>query len=202
MSRNDHDKNSDSILGKLRSNFLGTEYTIYDNGKNPEYDDSYYDEKNGGDGIRCELGAILYAQSSSLGAKGPRKMKVCISGVDDSGEALKVFQPATDTDDRMVTYFKDESKDHDKLVCLENKPPSWNNEVGAYVLNFNGRVTMASVKNFQLCKQTGDDEQQDQVMQFGRTGKDEFSLDVRWPMSLYQAFAVALSSFDSKLGMD
>ena len=36
------------------------------------------------------------------------------------------------------------------LVYLINKPPRWNEQVGAYVLNFNGRVTMASVKNFQL----------------------------------------------------
>lgn len=36
------------------------------------------------------------------------------------------------------------------LVYLINKPPRWNEQVGAYVLNFSGRVTMASVKNFQL----------------------------------------------------
>lgn len=37
-----------------------------------------------------------------------------------------------------------------KLNHFINKPPRWNDSVGAYVLNFNGRVTMASVKNFQL----------------------------------------------------
>ena len=195
MSRNDHDKNSDNIIGKVRSNFLGTEYMIYDHGKNPDYDD--YDGKNGED-IRCELGAILYAASTSLGAKGPRKMKVCINNVDDGGNPLKVWQPNKD-DERMATCFRKETSDIDKLVCLENKPPSWNDEVGAYVLNFNGRVTMASVKNFQLCEQN---DEQDQIMQFGRIGKDEFSLDVQWPMSLFQAFAVALSSFDAKLGCD
>merc|ERR1712127_455387 len=111
---------------------------------------------------------------------------------------LKVWQPTRD-DERMLTCYKKETFYVDKLARLENKPPSWNDEVGAYVLNFNGRVTQASVKNFQLCDQ---DDEQGQIMQFGRTGKDEFSLDVQWPMSLYQAFAVALSSFDSKLGCD
>jgi len=195
MNRNDHDKKSDSILGKLRSNFLGTEYTIYDHGKNPDYEDN--DDKND-EAIRCELGAILYAATTSLGAKGPRKMKVCINKVDDDGNPLKVWRPNGD-DERMLTCFKKETFYVDKLVCLENKPPSWNDEVGAYVLNFNGRVTQASVKNFQLYEQK---DEQNQFMQFGRTGKDEFSLDVQWPMSLYQAFAVALSSFDSKLGCD
>ena len=35
-------------------------------------------------------------------------------------------------------------------VVLRNKPPRWNQAVGAYCLNFGGRVTQASVKNFQL----------------------------------------------------
>jgi tubby-related protein 1 len=58
---------------------------------------------------------------------------------------------------------------------------------------------MASVKNFQLCTRDDDGKQ---IMQFGRVGDDEFNLDVQWPMSLLQAFSIALSSFDSKLGCD
>ena len=37
-----------------------------------------------------------------------------------------------------------------EMVCLINKPPTWNIALEAYVLNFSGRVTMPSVKNFQL----------------------------------------------------
>jgi len=33
---------------------------------------------------------------------------------------------------------------------LRNKPPKWNDTLNAYCLNFGGRVTQASVKNFQL----------------------------------------------------
>ena len=36
------------------------------------------------------------------------------------------------------------------LVLMQNKAPSWNDQSGAYVLNFHGRVTRASVKNFQI----------------------------------------------------
>lgn len=36
------------------------------------------------------------------------------------------------------------------LVELRNKAPSWNEETQSYVLNFHGRVTQASVKNFQI----------------------------------------------------
>ena len=40
------------------------------------------------------------------------------------------------------------------------------------------------------------------VVQFGRVGKDEFTMDLQWPISPYQAFAVTLSSFDSKIACD
>jgi tubby-related protein 1 len=36
------------------------------------------------------------------------------------------------------------------LVELRNKVPAWNQESQSYVLNFRGRVTKASVKNFQI----------------------------------------------------
>lgn len=72
-------------------------------------------------------------------------------------------------------------------------------QVGAYVLNFNGRVTMASVKNFQL---VDPEEQNSVVLQFGRVAKDEFTMDMQWPITPFQAFAVTLSSFDSKIACD
>lgn len=36
------------------------------------------------------------------------------------------------------------------LLVLQNKVPAWNAETQSYVLNFHGRVTQASVKNFQI----------------------------------------------------
>jgi len=67
------------------------------------------------------------------------------------------------------------------------------------VLNFNGRVTMASVKNFQLVTPHDHDSV---VLQFGKVGKDDFTMDFQWPLSPMQAFAVTMSSFDSKLACE
>ena len=39
-------------------------------------------------------------------------------------------------------------------------------------------------------------------MQFGRTDDHEFTMDFRYPLSAVQAFAIALSSFDSKLAVE
>jgi len=41
-------------------------------------------------------------------------------------------------------------KQMDNLIELHNKTPVWNDDTQSYVLNFHGRVTQASVKNFQV----------------------------------------------------
>ena len=198
MGRNDFDNRlSPNVIGKLRSNFLGIEYTIYDGGRNPHYENSCDDDADSN--ARCELGAVFYAASTTLGTKGPRKMKACIGKVDEDNNATKVWQPMSEDDDRMVTCFKDNASSQDNLMSFVNKNPGWNEEIKAYALNFNGRVTMASVKNFQLVDESDPEKI---YLQFGRTGKDEFILDLQWPLSPLQAFAFALSSFDSKLGCD
>lgn len=51
------------------------------------------------------------------------------------------------------------------MTVLRNKAPRWNDALGAYCLNFGGRVTHASVKNFQL---VGDDDPEHIVLQFGK----------------------------------
>lgn len=72
-------------------------------------------------------------------------------------------------------------------------------DVQAFVLNFNGRVDKASVKNFQLI----DDKDENKVyLQFGRVGDQLFNLDFQWPFSPVQAFAIALTSFDNKFACE
>lgn len=46
------------------------------------------------------------------------------------------------------------SKNMDNLIELHNKTPVWNDDTQSYVLNFHGRVTQASVKNFQVVHDT------------------------------------------------
>ncbi len=72
------------------------------------------------------------------------------------------------------------------------------------MLNFHGRVTIASVKNMQLIRfgsaandQHGVDPA-NVLLQFGKVGGDDFHFDVRWPLSPLQAFAICLSSVASK----
>ena len=72
--------------------------------------------------------------------------------------------------------------DTDDIMFFFNKPPKWNEQVQAFVLNFNGRVDKASVKNFQLIDEYDDNKI---YMQFGRVGKEQFNMDCAFPFSLF-----------------
>ena len=198
VERNDYDKQSGNIVGKLRANFLGTEFQIYDSGKNPKRFDPFFDEVNK-DITRSELGAVLYT-SNLLGNRRPRKMQVCINRINQDGQVAKRWRPVH-KDEEMIERFKHRSTTAtQQLLIYENRQPKWNEDIGSFVLNFNKRVNLASVKNFQLVDPDSTDG--DMTLQFGKKSEDEFIMDVQWPMSLFQAFAISLSSFDSKLACD
>ena len=50
--------------------------------------------------------------------------------------------------DGLIERFK--SKNMEGIIALQNKTPVWSDDTQSYVLNFHGRVTQASVKNFQI----------------------------------------------------
>ena len=62
------------------------------------------------------------------------------------------------------------------MVCGRvRQAPRWNESLGAYCLNFNGRVTLPSVKNFQLQIEGAPDPNQ-VSLQFGKTGDNTFTV--------------------------
>ena len=85
------------------------------------------------------------------------------------------------------------------LLALQNRPPWWNAELGSFVLNFGGRVSVASVKNFQLCIRSDPDATI--MLQFGRIhgGRHSFTMDYSHPLTTVQAFSIAVSSLQSKI---
>nr|XP_055044220.1 tubby-related protein 1 isoform X2 [Misgurnus anguillicaudatus] len=184
----DLSRGGDNFIGKLRSNLMGTKFTVFDNGLNPER--ALRDMSN----ARQELAAIIY-ETNVLGFKGPRKMTVIIPGMDEDNERVPI-RPQTENDNLLACYH---NRQMDNLIELHNKTPVWNDDTASYVLNFSGRVTQASVKNFQIVH-TKDSSYI--VMQFGRVADDVFTLDYKYPMCAIQAFAIALSSFDSKLACE
>ena len=74
-------RDSDSFFGKVRSNFVGTEFLMYDDGVNPKKQGNRKGSASSLEDIRRELGCVMY-QSNLLGTKGPRQMTVVLPSID------------------------------------------------------------------------------------------------------------------------
>ncbi|KYO22070.1 tubby protein homolog isoform X3 [Alligator mississippiensis] len=186
----DLSRGGESFIGKLRSNLMGTKFTVYDSGVNPMKTTSSLEASN----LRQELAAICY-ETNVLGFKGPRKMSVIIPGMNMDHERVSI-RPRNEHETLLARW---QNKNTESVIELHNKTPVWNDDTQSYVLNFHGRVTQASVKNFQIIH---DNDPDYIVMQFGRVAEDVFTMDYNYPMCALQAFAIALSSFDSKLACE
>uniref|UniRef100_H2ZV03 Tubby-like protein n=1 Tax=Latimeria chalumnae TaxID=7897 RepID=H2ZV03_LATCH len=186
----DLSRDGDSYIGKVRSNVLGTKFTVFDNGMNPEKKPFVPETAN----IRQELAAICY-ETNVLGFRGPRKMTVIIPSMNLDDERVCI-RPRNEHETLLIRY---QNKNMESIIELQNKPPSWNQDTQSYVLNFHGRVTQASVKNFQIIHPN---DPEYIVMQFGRVADDVFTMDYKYPLCTLQAFAITLSSFDSKLACE
>ncbi|XP_059622502.1 protein king tubby 1 [Phlebotomus argentipes] len=180
----DLSRQADGFVGKLRSNIFGTTFFVYDNGN-----------KMNTDAPRQDLAVVIY-DTNILGFKGPRNMTVLLPGMTEEDQRVKISSCDTHQQGLLDSW---KNKNTDNIVELHNKTPVWNDETQSYVLNFHGRVTQASVKNFQLIHDSDPDYI---VMQFGRTSEDVFTMDFRYPLCALQAFAIALSSFDGKLACE
>uniref|UniRef100_A0A2K6MIN0 Tubby-like protein n=1 Tax=Rhinopithecus bieti TaxID=61621 RepID=A0A2K6MIN0_RHIBE len=182
-------RGGENFIGKLRSNLLGNRFTVFDNGQNPQRGYSTNVAS-----LRQELAAVIY-ETNVLGFRGPRRMTVIIPGMSAENERVPI-RPRNASDGLLVRW---QNKTLESLIELHNKPPVWNDDSGSYTLNFQGRVTQASVKNFQIVHA---DDPDYIVLQFGRVAEDAFTLDYRYPLCALQAFAIALSSFDGKLACE
>ncbi|XP_066894809.1 tubby protein homolog isoform X5 [Kogia breviceps] len=186
----DLSRGGDSYIGKLRSNLMGTKFTVYDNGVNPQKASSTLESGT----LRLELAAVCY-ETNVLGFKGPRKMSVVVPGMTMVHERVSI-RPRNEHETLLARW---QNKNTESIIELQNKTPVWNDDTQSYVLNFHGRVTQASVKNFQIIHGNDPDYI---VMQFGRVAEDVFTMDYNYPLCALQAFAIALSSFDSKLACE
>ena len=107
----------------------------------------------------------------------PRKLRAILaSGQSNCGDTAVVPDDWTKPNQQAV-------------VELKTKEPFF--DVGQYRLNFRGRATVPSVKNFQL-----EDDEGKVLLQFGRVSDHKFHLDFCHPFCPATAFAAVLTQFD------
>ncbi|CAL5324376.1 unnamed protein product [Camellia sinensis] len=233
----DFSRASNTNVGKLRSNFLGTKFTIYDSQppsdatvkQNTRSSRRFHAKQVSPRVPACSYSiATVTYELNVLRTRGPRRMhsvmhSIPVSSVQEGGSAPtptsyphsldEKFSPSPESKGKEpVTDFSSPDRVTSPVSAplsgeplnLKNKSPRWHEQLQCWCLNFKGRVTVASVKNFQLVAAVNPShnvptaEQEKVILQFGKIGKDIFTMDYRYPLSAFQAFAICLSSFDTK----
>ncbi|XP_054803041.1 tubby-like F-box protein 3 [Prosopis cineraria] len=229
----DVSRGSSTYIGKLRSNFLGTKFTVYD--AHPPICGARVTKSRSTRLVslkqvspRVPAGNYPIAHVSYdlnvLGSRGPRIMHCVMdaipaSAVEPGGVAPTQTQFLhSRLDTSSIPFFRSKStrmenfqsvplsSQNKGMLVLQNKSPRWHEQLQCWCLNFNGRVTVASVKNFQLVASpksgVSEQAQENVILQFGKVGKDLFTMDYQYPISAFEAFAICLSSFDTKIACE
>nr|CAD7452742.1 unnamed protein product [Timema tahoe] len=182
----DLSRGGQSFVGKLCSNILENRFKMYDHCYSHRLGEAKEGWKRNFQ--QQELSAVAYER----GDLGFRKMTVILPGMTLDHKRVEICP--RDYNESLLERWR--CKTMDDLIELHNKTPMWNDDTQSYVLNFHGRVTQASTKNFQIFHES---DPEYIVMQFGRVAEDVFTMDYRYPLCAVQAFAIALSNFDCKL---
>ncbi|MBA0747163.1 hypothetical protein Gogos_004093 [Gossypium gossypioides] len=223
----DFSRSSNKYVGKLRSNFLGTKFNIFDS--QPSKDstvcsscESCRKTHPGKVAPRVTTSnnntAKISYELNILRTRGPRRMQCIMNSIPvsaiEGGTAPtptaftncldEHSSPLLDSAGRRPQVGSTSRSMQNVPLVLKNKAPRWHEQLQCWCLNFKGRVTVASVKNFQLVAAVEPSEnvtiteQENVILQFGKIGKDIFTMDYCYPLSAFQAFAICLSSFDTK----
>ncbi|XP_042050523.1 tubby-like F-box protein 6 isoform X2 [Salvia splendens] len=234
LHADDTSKGSETYVGKLRSNFLGTKFVVFDAlppHSGAKMAKSWSTRMVGSKQISPKPPAGNYTvahisyELNGLGSRCPRRMHCVIDAIPVSAikpggiASTQTYLPLTSIDSSpALPFFRLHSNSIEKSLpgsvsnhadtplILRNKAPRWHEQLQCWCLNFHGRVTVASVKNFQLVASpengVAGPEHEKVILQFGKVGKDVFTMDYRYPLSAFQAFAICLSSFDTKIACE
>ncbi|PKU85320.1 tubby-like F-box protein 6 isoform X1 [Dendrobium catenatum] len=232
VDADDISKGSGAYVGKLRSSFLGRKFTVYDSQPPPTeavFTKCRSTRLLGSKQVSPRIPAGNYQAAhiayelNVLGSRCPRRMHCVVDSIPASAmEPGGVAPTQTDFPQNSIDsfssipFFRFKSSRMDNFpglsnpqkevnLVLKNKAPRWHEQLQCWCLNFRGRVTVASVKNFQLVAEdcgTSGQNNNDVILQFGKVGKDLFTMDYQYPISAFQAFSICLSSFDTKLACE
>ncbi|KAL1803831.1 hypothetical protein DCAR_0935513 [Daucus carota subsp. sativus] len=228
LNADDRSKGSCAYIGKLKSNFLGTKFSVYDALPLPTGAKMTRNRSTRLIGSKQVLPSVpsgsypvarISFELNVLGSRGPRRMHCVMDTISPSAIKPGGVAP-TQTEFRQSSIDTPPSlpiitneifsgplcSQRDGQLILKNKSPRWHEQLQCWCLNFNGRVTIASVKNFQLVASAEGGgitpEHEEVILQFGKVDKDVFTMDYRYPISAFQAFAICLSSFDTKIACE
>jgi hypothetical protein len=173
-----YNRKANEFLGKLRGGKEG-EYMLYDSGLPPT-------KTKKKELIRTEHLAVLY-QPIETSKKGNFKtMKVLMHNIN---------QKVTKDPGSEMLIKSYENKESDKLTIFCNKSASYDSKSKQHMLS-NGGLSFPSLGGFILLDHTRNSSNFYILM--SRKNDKEYSLMVKYPFSLFQAFGLAISTIVNK----
>ena len=144
-----------------------------------------------------DLAAVEYPVRR--GVDKPREMKINLVGFSTETQSGLAFLPHDRAHPSKSVLLTTENSS--RVQRLINKPPTWNESIKSWTLNFHGRATLPSNSNFLVVRPENQD---DVVMSHGRIATSYvenggFTLDLAWPLSPVQAFGIGVSAQYHKL---
>ncbi|GLT73442.1 hypothetical protein SLA2020_453020 [Shorea laevis] len=216
----DFSRASSAYVGKLRSNFLGTKFTIYDSQPPCEAtvqlssrsSRRFHSKQVSPRVPACNysVGTISY-ELNVLRTRGPRRMNcamhsILMSSIEEGGTAPTPTSFPHSFDELQtlsspipVLKGKDSIIDFSSTSLSEPPVVSVRGSGEPLVLKTRLLDGMSSCSAaVGPSHNVSAAEQEKVILQFGKIGKDIFTMDYRYPLSAFQAFAICLSSFDTK----
>ncbi|KAI9123321.1 hypothetical protein K1719_006210 [Acacia pycnantha] len=196
LDTDDMSKGSNTYVGKLRSNFLPTKYTIYD-GQPPHKGVKTTKSRSVKHGNlnqvspKVSTGNYPVAHISYvLGSRSPRRIKCVMdtipaSAIQPGGVGHPVQAEFSLSNVEKVPLFPFVRSKSNRIENSVSGSPS------------SDKVLVLKIKNFQLVASPENgpsgEEHEKIILQFGKVGKDLFTMDYQYPISAFQAFAICLS---------
>jgi len=179
QEKGDKDTSGPNFLGKIITDNR-SDYTLH------EYDEGKFVQT---------AGVCFKKRFSATGA--PRRLTVVIPELGGPEWAFSMS-------DSLLGVYR-ASKGHPEqqagLRILKNTLPIWDEQAKGYVLDMSPRIRIPSVKNFQMRElMSAEKEPSGEVLlEFGKSSPTEFALECKAPISILQAFTVAVAMVDSSL---
>ena len=185
--------NKKNYIGKITSNCFRNKFYIFDNNSLQKR-------------TKINLSTITNKELNTrgLGVINFSNSIFCITSRAVSN-TMQVHLPYLTNKGYFSYNIQEESKENDRSsetrrsMCSINPnfevktiPPLWSNKYSGYVMKFTNRVRLPSKSNFILAYGKVN------ILQFGKMSKDIYSLDFKYPLSLFQAFCICISSIIAK----
>jgi len=211
----DFDRDSQHCVGRLQGNMLCTQY-IFNGRRHSSHTPCKGNEQSEEEDVREELAMVRFHKPGDA----PRSMEVALPRVCGDGTRMELRPKDPQRDGLRRAWGKGRTvwqagdadgdlNDEEPWVNLASPEPKWDETRQVYTMDFGGRVSRTSAKNFQLAiadrcfrPLQGPDggEVGGLCMQFGRVQDDDtFVVDIAYPLSPAQALAIGMSMFDSRI---